>query len=85
MTDICTEPDLIRRKCGGWLALTRRGDSLRIGVLGATEAEARRLYVESLEAWRRNLSLAASCPVRPLDDGVERRVGFGGVEFASVD
>ena len=34
------QPDLVRRACGGWLALSPKGASLKIGVQAETAEEA---------------------------------------------
>jgi hypothetical protein len=49
-------PDLIRRACGGWLAVSPEGAILRIGVTAATEAEARDLFHQTAERWRQLLA-----------------------------
>ncbi len=46
-----TVPVLIRRANGGYLAVSEPGSSLRIGVEGSTEAEARQRFTESLAEW----------------------------------
>lgn len=63
-----SDPQLIRRSRGDWLALSCRGDSLRIGVIGDTAEAARDAFYASLEAWNRNLASAGSCPALPPVD-----------------
>jgi hypothetical protein len=46
------EPRLIERRNGGWLAVTEDDSPVRIGVVGATEAEARERFREALARWR---------------------------------
>lgn len=49
-------PRLVRRNCGGWLALSNRDSSLRIGVTGESEAKARDAYGQAIKAWKRNFA-----------------------------
>jgi hypothetical protein len=51
-TGIQKEPVILRRLCGGWLAVSAHDDSLRIGVVAPTETEARDRFWAALEAWR---------------------------------
>jgi hypothetical protein len=51
-------PRLVRRNCGGWLALPPRESSLRIGVWADTEEEARLKYRTAVDEWRATLALA---------------------------
>ena len=44
-------PRLLRRLCGGWLAVSEDGSALLIGVEGATEEEARQRFAEALVRW----------------------------------
>jgi hypothetical protein len=46
------EPRLIERRSGGWLAVTEDDSPVRIGVVGASEAEARERFHEALTRWR---------------------------------
>jgi hypothetical protein len=48
-------PELLARQSGGWLAVTRPEDTLRIGVTAETEAEARDRFSEAVAAWTRLL------------------------------
>lgn len=45
------KPELIERKCGGWLAVTPRGWPLSIGVTAATNADAKREFEAALDRW----------------------------------
>jgi hypothetical protein len=46
------EPRLIERRTGGWLAVSEDESPVRIGVVGATEAEARERFHDALAQWR---------------------------------
>jgi hypothetical protein len=61
-------PRLVRRHCGGWLALAPRGASLRIGVWADSEDAARQKYGTELAAWRATLALR---DVAQTDDAAE--------------
>jgi hypothetical protein len=52
-------PRLIKRHCGGWLAVSPSGCSLKIGVTGPTSEAAEANYRESYIAWARNLAMGA--------------------------
>lgn len=41
------EPRMIKRECGGWLAVSPRGCSLKIGVTGETEQGTRDQFAAS--------------------------------------
>jgi len=45
------KPQLIERKCGGWLAITPRGCVLSIGVTAETKLEAERAFEVALDRW----------------------------------
>ena len=45
------KPQLVERKCGGWLAITPRGWPLSIGVTAETNAEAKREFEAALDRW----------------------------------
>lgn len=49
-------PRLVQRHCGGWLALSSRDDTLRIGVAGESEDAARSQYETTRAEWRALLS-----------------------------
>jgi hypothetical protein len=54
MTTSAIAPRLIPRTCGGWLAVSGRGDSLQIGVTAPSEAKAREKFLlasETLRGW----------------------------------
>ena len=45
------KPALIRRECGGWLAVSEEGSVLRIGFEGATEEEALQAFGVGRDKW----------------------------------
>lgn len=50
---ICAdEPRVLRTSYGDWLAISSRATSVRIGVVGASESEARALFSASLKRWQ---------------------------------
>lgn len=49
ITDI--RPELIRRRSGGWLAVSPRGAGLCLGVTAPTEAEAREKFGFTFSRW----------------------------------
>jgi hypothetical protein len=51
-TPFVVEPEVIRFRYGGWLAITSRATKLRIGVVGESESDARALFDESLRRWK---------------------------------
>ncbi len=53
-----TPPNLIRRACGGWMAVSPQGETIKFCVLGDTEGEAREAFRASLACWRANLDTA---------------------------
>ena len=53
MMNIATTPRIVKRHCGGYLALSEEGSRFRIGVEGDTEEEARKRFQESLKMWER--------------------------------
>lgn len=52
------QPRMVRRRRGGWLALSPAGDSLKIGVVAPTEEQARERFEIATAAWRRTLATA---------------------------
>jgi hypothetical protein len=63
MDSLSTEllgPDLISRVCGGFLAISRRSVAIRLGAIGATEADARAAFNVLVQQWQdaRNMELA---------------------------
>lgn len=52
MNDIII-PVMRKRERGGWMAVSRREDGVRIGAIGDTEAEARARFLELAESWRK--------------------------------
>lgn len=55
------QPDLVRRTCGGWLALAPSSLNLTMGVTAPTEAEAVERFRFSLSRWIEILK-SESCP-----------------------
>lgn len=45
-------PRLIERRCGGWLAISGRGDPVQIGVTAASESEAAAEFDRVRDHWR---------------------------------
>ncbi len=45
-------PRIIKRECGGWLAVSGRAERVKIGVTAATEIEASDLYLRRIALWR---------------------------------
>ena len=50
-------PEIVHRRCGGWLAYSSRRATLRIGVTGTSAEEVTRKYHEAVAAWK--LAIAA--------------------------
>ncbi len=50
-------PRMVRRHCGGWLALSPEGAGLKIGVVAHTEEMARQKFEATLTEWRETLAL----------------------------
>ena len=48
-------PRLIRRNCGGWIALSPHENKLKIGILAETEKEAVARFAQSFSIWNQNL------------------------------
>lgn len=48
------EPQLIERRCGGWLAVSPRSVAIRIGATGKSEAEARSNFAALVHAWEKS-------------------------------
>jgi hypothetical protein len=48
-------PKLVRRECGGWLAVHPPEEPVKIGVVAATEPEAVKKYKEAISIWRQTL------------------------------
>lgn len=44
-------PETIKRRCGGWLAVSPVGQPLRIGVTAETEEEAVEEFCRSFSRW----------------------------------
>lgn len=49
-------PLLIKRACGGWLAVAPDGAEFRIGATAQTESEAREKFLATLDRWGEILS-----------------------------
>ena len=45
------EPDLMRRSCGGWLAVARKGGIFSIGVTAPTADDAREKFRSVVSRW----------------------------------
>ena len=45
------ESRVIRRECGGWIAFSRPGSRLQVGVIGPNEDEARKRFSASIAKW----------------------------------
>lgn len=50
------EYEVVHRRCGGWLAFSSRGQSLRIGVTARTESEAVERYQAAAAEWLDNIN-----------------------------
>ena len=59
-----TSCEVVYRHCGGWLAHSSRGQSLRIGVTARTEGEAVERYQVAVAEWLRNIAAGARCGSR---------------------
>ena len=46
-----TQPRLIRRDCGGWLAISDAESAIRIGAIGLTANEAREEFEGRMRTW----------------------------------
>lgn len=53
MTSTATTPRIIKRHCGGYLAVSEEGSRFTVGVEGDTEEEVRQRFQESLKMWER--------------------------------
>lgn len=51
MNDTIVNPLIIKRKCGGWLAVSPARADLRIGAVGRTEEEARSNFDRLVRQW----------------------------------
>lgn len=54
-------PRIIRRHCGGWLALAPESASLKIGVSADSEDAARDKYRTAVGEWKATLALRGVC------------------------
>lgn len=55
-----TEPQLIERQCGGWLAIAPPDSPVAIAVVGADEPATRAGLAASLSRWNELLAQAAA-------------------------
>lgn len=46
-----SEPKIVRRQCGGWLAVSPPSTTLRIGVTADTEEEVRAQFRRARDRW----------------------------------
>ncbi len=51
---------LLRRECGGWLAVAGPNESIKIGVTAETEEKATAEFNEAIAAWRETLQEAVA-------------------------
>lgn len=58
-------PQIIKRQCGGWIAVSGKDASLKIGVTASTEEEARAAFHQAMLEWEEILNAE--------DDQEERR------------
>lgn len=58
--DFCTSPRLVQRRSGAWLAISGRDESLKIGVIGATAADAEAAHRAAVRDWRAMLAAQAT-------------------------
>lgn len=49
-------PNLIERRCGGWLAISGASEPVKVGVVAETEAAAVELFASTIREWRRVLA-----------------------------
>lgn len=45
------QPELLERRCGGWLGLSPRSVPIRIGVTGSTKEDVTARYFLSIRKW----------------------------------
>ncbi len=55
-------PKLIKRACGGWLAVSEEGSPIGLGVEGASEQDARTRFEEAVREWRALADADRSAP-----------------------
>jgi hypothetical protein len=51
-------PKLVRRECGGWLAVSPADEPVKIGVVAETEQDAIKKYEKKIVVWRETLGQA---------------------------
>lgn len=66
--DFCTSPRLVQRRSGGWLAHSGRDESLKVGVIAATAAEAEDRYRQAVIGWKH---IIASTATKASRHGIE--------------
>ena len=49
-------PKLVKRECGGWLAVSPADSSIRIGVTAPTKSEAKDKFQHSMRKWAKILA-----------------------------
>lgn len=70
---MCPRPKMIKRRCGGYLAVSPRGSRLLIGVTADTEHEAHILFIQS---YRRTIEIV---------DGLTYPTWANGLEWGPLD
>jgi hypothetical protein len=60
-------PEITERRCGGWIAVSRRDAPLKIGVTAKSEGEARLAFDQAVIEWEKILNSETS------EDHAERR------------
>ena len=58
--DYASQPQLIERACGGWLARAPRESPVHIAVTADNEAAAREALASALKEWDRLLGVASA-------------------------
>jgi hypothetical protein len=56
-------PEITERHCGGWIAVSEVGATLRIGVTAPTEDAARTAFAQALAEWS---NILASRDIKPM-------------------
>jgi len=56
MTNPSSDPRLIARRCGGWIALSGTENPIKIGVVGETETAALEKFRRSISAWQADIT-----------------------------
>ncbi len=68
MRSVVSEPRVVARQSGGWLAVSQPEDDLHIGVTASSESEARERFRQEADAWVRLLEQARHDGVNPRDE-----------------